>query len=71
MWISIELCNICIVSLTKTFEIVEDTGNGDCGLENSAILKPRFELFELVLILFDLAIDVGHKTVFEGSFPWY
>ena len=59
-----------MVSLTKTFEIVENTENGDCGPENSSILKGHFELFELVLILFDFAIDVRHKAVFEGSVPW-
>jgi hypothetical protein len=59
-----------MMSLTKTFDIVENTANSDCGLENGTILKHHFELFELVLILFDLAIDVGHKTIFEGSFPW-
>jgi hypothetical protein len=64
-------------SLTETIEIVENAGDGDPGLENGdsglktgALLKSHLEFFELVLVLFDLAINIRHETIFEGSFPW-
>jgi hypothetical protein len=56
-------------SLTKAFEIVEHAGHGDSSLKNGTILKSYLEFSELVLVLFDLAVDVEHETVFEGSFP--
>ena len=56
--------------LTKTIEIAEHAGDDDLGLKNGTILKSWLEFVELVLVLFDLAISVRHKTIFEGSFPW-
>jgi hypothetical protein len=57
-------------SLTKTIEIVENAGDGDPGMKDGAILKSHLEFLELVLVLFDPAINIRHKTIFEGSFPW-
>jgi hypothetical protein len=57
-------------SLTKTIEIVENAGDSDPGMKNGAILKSHLEFFELVLVLFDLAINIRHETIFEGPFPW-
>jgi hypothetical protein len=56
--------------LTKAFEVIHDAGDGNASLEDGAILKRHFELFEFVLIFFNLAVNVRHKTAFEGSFPW-
>ena len=56
--------------LTKTIEIAEHAGDDDLGLKNGTTLKSRLEFVELVLVLFDLAINVRHETIFEGSFPW-
>ena len=57
-------------SLTKTIEIVENAGDSDPCLKNGAILKSHLEFFELVLVLFDLAVNIRHEAIFEGSFPW-
>jgi hypothetical protein len=59
-----------VEELTEALEVIHDAGDGNFSLENSAILERHFELFELVLVLFDLAINVGDKGVFERSFPW-
>ena len=56
--------------LTKTIKIVENVGDSDPGLKNGTILKSHLEFFELVLVLFDLAINIRHETIFEGSFSW-
>jgi hypothetical protein len=39
-------------------------------VKNGAILKCHLEFFELVLVLFRLAISIRHETTFESSFPW-
>jgi hypothetical protein len=56
-------------SPTKAVEIVENAGDGDPGLKNGAILKSHLEFFEPVLVLLDLAINIRHEIIFEGSFP--
>ena len=57
-------------SPTKAVETVENGGDGDPGLKNGAILKCHLEFFEPVLVLLDLAINIRHEIIFEGSFPW-
>ena len=64
-------------SPTKAVEIVKNAGDGDPGLKNGvsdlkngAILKSHLEFFEPVLVLLDLAINIRHESMFEGSFPW-
>ena len=57
-------------SPTKAVEIVENAGDSDAGLKNGAILKSHLEFFEPVLVLLDLAINIRHEIIFEGSFPW-
>jgi hypothetical protein len=57
-------------SLTKTIEVVKNAGDGDPSVKNGAILKSHLEFFELVLVLFHLAISIRHETIFESSFPW-
>ena len=56
--------------LTKIIEIVKNAGDGDPSVKNGAILKSHLEFFELVLVLFHLAISIRHETTFESSFPW-
>ena len=57
-------------SPTKAVEIVENAGDGDPGLKDDATLKSNIEFFEPVLVLRDLAINIRHETIFEGSLPW-
>ena len=56
-------------SLTKAFEIVEHAGHGDSSLKNGAFLKSHLEFSELVIVLFNLAVNIRHETAFEGPFP--
>ena len=56
--------------LTKIIEIVKNAEDGDPSVKNGAILKSHLEFFELVLVLFHLAISIRQETIFESSFPW-
>lgn len=56
-------------SLTKAFEVVQNAGDRDAGLENGAVLKSYLELLELIHVLFYFAINVRHETILKGSFP--
>ena len=56
--------------LTEAFDVVKNTGDCDSGLETAAILKSDLEFLELALVLGNLSVNVGQKTVLECSFPW-
>ena len=54
--------------LTEAFNVVKKVRNSDSGLDMDSIMKSHLELFELVLVFSDLAINLQHETVFEASF---
>ena len=54
--------------LTHSFDSVQDAHDQEFRLKDSMPLKCGLEFRELVLVLFDLAVDVG-GGIHDGAFP--
>ena len=54
--------------LTKGFDSVEDAHDQEFSLKNSTPLKCSLEFCELVLVLFDLAINI-RGSILDDALP--